>query len=155
MSEIWEHFNKGKEKHVCRHCPDEFAVNKSGATSHLWRHIEVKHPNIYKETNKGKTESRKRGHGQEKPESPCSSKQVKINIAQMLSPGFSKSKSEELANDIADLLIMHNLPFTLTESPCLKRIALKNYQTNSVCFFLISHNQILDAFTTSCSRYCS
>ena len=68
------------------------------ATSHLWRHVEVKHPNIYKETNKGKTESRKRGHGQEKPKvvsERCFSK-ASILYRNTLRNGLSK----ELAADL-------------------------------------------------------
>jgi hypothetical protein len=131
-SEIWQHFTKGKKNNKCKYCSDEFTAEKSSSTGNLWRHLEIRHKEIYNGTNHAK----KRAAEEEKGEtSTTTTKKPKttLTVSQMLQPGFNKT--DELANDLADLFIVHNLPFSLAESPFLKKIAMKNYQTTKVSIF--------------------
>ena len=45
-----------------------------------------------------------------------------------------QKKNLELTNDITELVLLHNLPFSLAESPLLRRLVVKNYATNKVFF---------------------
>ncbi|KAI3408812.1 hypothetical protein GPALN_007413, partial [Globodera pallida] len=85
----------------------------------------------FTEENEASTKNANGNHSlaiRKEPTPSTSNKQAPID--EMLSPNFAKTKRSELTNDVTEFVTMHNLPFTISESPFLKRLVMKNYATN-------------------------
>eukprot|EP00121_Abeoforma_whisleri_P016780 Awhi_evm1s15382 len=59
-SAVWEHFDAktGEEsKCICKHCSLELNRGKQGTTTHLLRHLQRKHPDVYTASSRGASAS--------------------------------------------------------------------------------------------------
>jgi len=98
--------------------------DKSGSTKLLWNHLEKKHRDVYEKTAKGKMNLVSNDVPAKKLKTSSSS------IPYLFDPNTRKKKKNEVCSDITGFLVFHNLPFTLANSPFLRRIAVTNYGVN-------------------------
>uniref|UniRef100_A0A915CMR9 BED-type domain-containing protein n=1 Tax=Ditylenchus dipsaci TaxID=166011 RepID=A0A915CMR9_9BILA len=111
-SDVWKHFNKSGNKAVCE-CGDEVSLGKSGTTTTCANHLKsVKHIEAMKDKNCG----------------PSAPKKARTeSVATLFSPGYSKQRSKDLVSDVTDFIVDSNLPFSIAESPFLRRLINNNY----------------------------
>lgn len=67
MSSVRMHFEERDKTLICKWCNNTLSLQLSGTTSHLWRHLQRKHPNVYLKTTETKKAVKRLLESEESP----------------------------------------------------------------------------------------